>query len=261
MHNSRRKSQGEESEGAPEWLLTYSDLVTLLLTFFIMLFSMATVDNQKFVEVANSLRSQFLHMGGNGELFNTNQGKDLVSLFEEDSSSVNSSNDPEIESQDDEALVNQANMVKARKLQEIKEKLEEAIVKLGLKDNVSIIEESDIITLRLDSIILFDLGSAEISSSGKEILNKLGVMLRELDNEIMIKGHTDNLPINNSEFPSNWELSTKRATNVVLFLVDTCKLDPKELTATGNGEFRPIKPNNTEENRQKNRRIDIIIEK
>jgi chemotaxis protein MotB len=110
-------------------------------------------------------------------------------------------------------------------------------------------------------LILFDLGSADIKIDGRNVLKKLGVMLKNLDNEIVIQGHTDNIPINTEIYPTNWELSTKRATNVVLFLIDECGLDPTKLTASGNGEFRPIAPNNSEINRQKNRRIDIVIKK
>jgi chemotaxis protein MotB len=80
-----------------------------------------------------------------------------------------------------------------------------------------------------------------------------------LENEILIQGHTDNVPINTPLFPSNWELSTKRATNVVVYLIESLNLDPSKLTATGNGEYRPIGDNNTAEGRQKNRRIEIMI--
>jgi len=89
----------------------------------------------------------------------------------------------------------------------------------------------------------------------------MGELLKELDSDAVVQGHTDNLPINTMLFPTNWELSTKRATNVVLFLIDECTLKPQKLTATGNGEFKPVAPNDTEVNRQKNRRIDVVIQK
>ena len=132
---------------------------------------------------------------------------------------------------------------------------------MELDDYVKVIDEKTHLTLRIDSVILFDLGKADIKDSGKEALQKIGELLKELDNGAVIQGHTDNLPINTLLFPTNWELSTKRATNVVLFLIAESGVDPTKLTATGNGEFRPIAPNDTEENRQKNRRIDIVIEK
>jgi len=111
----------------------------------------------------------------------------------------------------------------------------------------------------LNSQVLFESGSAEILSEGKRTLDALGKSLIPLENEILIQGHTDNVPINTPLFPSNWELSTKRATNVVVYLIESLNLDPSKLTATGNGEYRPIGDNNTAEGRQKNRRIEIMI--
>ena len=261
-----RKKVEEASEGAPEWMLTYSDLVTLLLTFFILLFSMATIDKQKFEEIANSLRSTFMR-NSNGEAFSFNKGKDVVSLVEENNSTDQEeserNNQPKDKQRDQqeqqETKAEQAQ--KAQKLKNVQEHLEEAIAKLNLQDYVSVIEEKYSLILRIDSVILFDLGSADIKASGREIMLKIGGMLKELDHEIMIQGHTDNLPIKTPLFPTNWELSTKRATNVVIYLVDKCGLPAEKLTATGNGEFRPIRPNDSEENRQKNRRIDIVIDK
>jgi len=260
----RRRRTEEVTNGPAEWMLTYSDLVTLLLTFFVMLFSMATIDKQKFEQVATSLQSKFMQMG-NGELYNTNRGKDLLAILEVnnavDKSKSDVNNDPEMKKLLEEDLVEAAQMVKARKLENVKKQIEKAIKELEIEDYVTIVEEKDIVVLRFDSIVLFDLGKADINYSGKEVLLKLGTMLRELDNDITIQGHTDNLPINTREFPTNWELSTKRATNVVRFLIDKCGLDPSKLTAEGNGEYKPIRPNDTEENRQKNRRIDIVINK
>lgn len=264
MSRFRRNKTEVSSEGTPEWLLTYSDLVTLLLTFFVMLFSMATIDKQKFEEIAISLRSSFLNIS-NGEMFATNKGKDIFAVLERnnavDEGKFESNNDPEMKKLHEKQLVEAAKAMKAQKLENVKKQVEEAIIKLNLGEYVRIIEEKELVILRLDSVILFDLGSADITDSGKKILKKLGTMLKELDNDIMIQGHTDNLPINTREFPTNWELSTKRATNVVRFLIDRCGLEPSKLTATGNSEYKPIRTNDTEENRQKNRRIDIVIDK
>lgn len=263
---SRRRRSEESSESAGEWLLTYSDLVTLLLTFFVLLFSMAVIDKQKFEEVANSLRSTFLRTSS-GDTFNFNKGEELISITQQnnvDNEGESEVNDDPRKSEGQEQQSEEerkAEEIKAQKLQDVKKQVQQAIVKLDLENFVTIIEEKHSLILRLDSVILFDLGSADIKPSGKEILTKIGSILKELDHEIMIQGHTDNLPINTLLFPTNWELSTKRATNVVLHLIDSCNLEPSKLTATGNGEFRPIRPNDTEENRQKNRRIDIVIDK
>jgi chemotaxis protein MotB len=257
MSRYRRNKSKDSSDSPAEWLLTYSDLVTLLLTFFVLLFSMATIDKQKFEQIATSLRSAFKHDSG-GEIFYHNKGEDIISIIEEsnaiDWENYEVNKYPEMSEE-------QENKIKEYKLQEVREKIEKAIEELDLKDFVSVIEEKHSLTLRIDSVILFDLGKADIKPSGKEVLLKLGSLMNELENEVMIQGHTDNLPINTMLYPTNWELSTKRATNVVIFLIDNCGLKPDKLTATGNGEFRPIAPNDTDENRQKNRRIDIVIVK
>ena len=263
-----KKSRTEDPpEGPAEWLLTYSDLVTLLLTFFVLLFSMATIDKQKFIEIANSLRSAF-QSNSNGEQLNVNKGKDLINLIErnnavDDAAQSQTNDDPAMRK--DQVLESEiekiAEAIKEQKLQDVKEKIEKAVEKLGLQEYVTIVEEKYSLILRINSVILFDLGSADIKPYGVDVLVKLGKFLSELDNDIMIQGHTCDLPINTKEFPSNWELSTKRATNVAKFIIEKCGLKPEKLGATGFAEFKPLKPNDGEANRQQNRRIDIVIDK
>ena len=263
MRSKKDIEQEEVSEGAPEWMTTYSDMVTLLLTFFVLLFSMATVDKQKFEQVAVSLRAAFMSNNSEG-MYDYKEGTEVYSITE----SINSG---DILEDGDEAFNRGKSSEdgtdlrgkggQAEKLEEFIERVEKLASDMELDDYVKVIDEKTHLTLRIDSVILFDLGKADIKDSGKEALQKIGELLKELDNGAVIQGHTDNLPINTLLFPTNWELSTKRATNVVLFLIADSGVDPTKLTATGNGEFRPIAPNDTEENRQKNRRIDIVIEK
>ena len=262
----RKKSTEEEAADFPEWMTTYSDLVTLLLTFFVLLFSMAVIDVQKFNEIKYSLRSTFMN-NSNGELFNSNLGKKLFSVKPNNSidsdikSKVNDDKNPLKKQAEELVKVAQELEEKSKKLEEVKRQLEEAIEKLDIKDFVKVLEDKDTVILRIDSVILFDLGKADIKEEGRSVLKKLGDYLKELDHEVAVQGHTDNLPINTLLFPTNWELSTKRATNVVLFLARNCEIEEEKFTASGNGEFRPIRPNDSEENRQKNRRIDIVIQK
>lgn len=261
MSKSNRKSlpQDDPPEGAPEWMTTYSDLVTLLLTFFILLFSMASVDSKKFEQVAQSLRSAFMDTS-NGEMYDHNNGKDVVSILDQNMPS-------DVEEQDinnknkDGNVSDSESQKKEDAIAEFKEEIEALISGLNISEYVHVIDEKTSIILRIDSVILFDVGKADIKVSGKETIKKVGELMRQLDTDIAVQGHTDNVPIKTSLFPTNWELSTKRATNVVIFLVNECSLEPTKLTATGNGEFKPVVPNDTEENRQKNRRIDIVIDK
>jgi chemotaxis protein MotB len=242
MSDKRKVNTDEEaSEGAPEWMTTYSDLVTLLLTFFILLFSMASLDKIKFLRVAASLQKAFGHVGG-GEMLLTNSGKNIFTLVKEN----NSANQASLNSPPDQIsdfITNVKQLIKQGRLDE----------------HIKVIEDQDTVILRVSSAILFDQGSAEIKVPGQSTLIKLGSLLQKLDHEIFVQGHTDNYPINTTLFPTNWELSTKRATNIVLFLIENCRLDPAKLTPTGNGEFRPVAPNDTEAGRQQNRRVDILI--
>jgi len=251
----RTISDDDPPEGAAEWLTTYSDMVTLLLTFFVLLFSMATVDKQKFQEVAYSLKSAFMNIS-RGEIFYNNNGEDIISILDDNmpdiSEEQNSTNNNEN---------NKAGLGDSDQISEFKEQVERLILEMDLGEYVQIIDNKTSLILRINSVILFDLGKADIKESGKETIRKIAELMKQLDTEIIVQGHTDNLPIKTSLYPTNWELSTKRATNVVLFLINECYLDPTRLTATGNGEYRPVAPNDTEENRQKNRRIDIVISK
>ena len=107
--------------------------------------------------------------------------------------------------------------------------------------------------------ILFESGRAELKPEGIEVLKKLEGLISDFDNELVIEGHTDNVPMTSGRFPSNWELSTARAVTVVRYLSESLDIDPGRLSAVGYGEYRPIKPNDTAENRAANRRVNILI--
>lgn len=243
-------------EGAPEWMVTYSDMMTLLLCFFVLLYSMAVIDQERFEQVAESLRNAFVSSGG--EMFDENKGSQVLDV----KGDSEDNNLEDILNLDEETLdgILKAEE-KAQKMEEFIEELKEYITDRDLDEHVKVLDEENQVILRIDSVILFDLGKAEIKESGKGTLKEVGKLLSDIDAEMAVQGHTDDLPINTTMFPTNWELSTKRATNVVLFLIDQSKVNPLKLTATGNGEFKPIAPNDTPENRQKNRRVDIIVDK
>jgi chemotaxis protein MotB len=264
------RKRNDDGDGA-NWMTTYSDLVTLLLTFFVMLFSMAAIDNQKYEEVRKSLRSSFLKISG-GEKLLKNEGEVIFNLTDQsppgkDQEKVENVKEKTEEGQEksdqsqeyEEQIIEKANQLIIERAEAVKKEMTEAIEKLGLSEYVSVVREQRYVVFRVSSVVLFELGKADIKDSGEEVLDRLSALLAELGSDILVQGHADDLPINTVLFPSNWELSTKRATNVVKYLVDFCNLPPEKLTATGNGEFRPIKPNDTPENRQENRRVDIVI--
>ncbi|ODM27210.1 hypothetical protein A7W90_13875 [Clostridium sp. Bc-iso-3] len=260
----RQMPEDEPSEGAPEWMTTYSDMVTLLLTFFVLLFSMSSVDSEKFKQITNSLSAAFMGSGSGGiygyndgtVVYNIKENNVSGDIMEDGDEAFNEGKSAEIG-----AFTGGNAASEAQKIEDFVEDVQSLVEEMELNEYVKVIEDNTYLTVRIDSVILFDLGKADIKPSGKEALKKIGELLKELNRGATIQGHTDNLPINTMLFPTNWELSTKRATNVVLFLVEESGVNPEKLTATGNGEFKPIAPNDTEENRQKNRRIDIVIDK
>ncbi len=237
------------SEGAPEWMTTYSDLVTLLLTFFILLFSMAAIDQQKFDAVAKSLRLAF---GDNsGALYAENIGNNFINM---PNLIDNKNNNAELDEED-------YNFEYQMKLKNFREEVEGAITQHSLQDQINLIDESTKLVLRLNEVLLFDTGKADLNKNHIDVINKIGTMLNTLGTEIIVEGHTDNVPINTYTFPSNWELSTKRAVNLVKYFIDYCDMDEKNLVPQGRGEFHPIADNATEAGRKQNRRIDIIVDK
>lgn len=279
----RRRKQ-EEGSGGASWLTTYSDLVTLLLCFFVLLFSMAVVDKKKVEKVALSIRAAFLGESGSKRL-EMDAGDTLITLTPyideqdlldriddeagqegeedrkteeyEETGETDETGDETGETEDGPGGIGE----QAGGLGTLKADIQALIDEMGLNENIRVIDEGARIILRMDSVILFDTGKADIKPSARPVIEKIGEILKTLDTEIQVQGHADDRPINTPEFPSNWELSTKRATNVVKYLIEKCGIDPKHLTATGNAEFRPVAPNDSEYNRQKNRRIDIAIYK
>lgn len=254
------KKRGGGSDDAGNWLTTYGDLMTNLLCFFILLFSMATIDSQKYEEIANALRSTFQGQASGSEL-RSNMGKSILTINfvnPDDTGEKQVDNEKYIE-QAEEIILDDSENIQRERLQRARDQMKSGLIDLGLSELVEVIDERDYLLVRLNAQVLFDSGSAEIMEEGKKTLDELGKSLVSLDNEIMVVGHTDTVPINTPLFPSNWELSTKRATNIVLYMVESVGIKPERLTPAGNGEFRPIGDNRTVEGRQKNRRIELMI--
>ncbi len=254
-----RKKESEEA-GAPAWMATYGDLVTNMLVFFVLLFSMSTVDQNTFTEVAASLSYAMLNLkGGDSILEGTNNSIIAFDFTKYDSEEAESKkNEKYVEAAEDMVVDSEKNL-EDKHLDDAKNDIRDKIEEQGISDKVQVVEEKDFILIRLDQEVFFDSGSADILPEGANVLSSLAQSLRGIENEIMVSGHTDNVPMTNKKFATNWELSTARATNVVRYLVEEENLDPALFTATGNGEFRPVGDNDTVEGRQKNRRIEIKI--
>lgn len=236
LPGSRRRSNKNDKQaaGAPAWMTTYSDLITQILIFFVLLFSLSSVDQKKFDMAMLSLQGSLGIIEGG------------MTLSEGDF----------IEAGDAGSF-----LISAEEQREF-ELLEEKIQKIIDEDNIGGVQvnlDERGLVVRFVEGVLFDSGKADIRNDAKEILDKLAPLLIESHRQIRIEGHTDNLPIHTSEFPSNWELSTARAVNVVKYMIERHNLSPYIISAAGYSEYRPIAPNDSEKNRALNRRVDIII--
>jgi chemotaxis protein MotB len=219
-------------EGAPLWMVTYSDMITLILAFFILLFSFSVVDNAKFVEILSSFRVSLL--GSEGVL----RGSVDPSPIDEIGEFIEDHTDMDVIT-----------------FETIKTYIEEA----GIKDIVDVFLEDRGIVLEISDAMLFDPAKADLKPESLDVLSSLAEVLRRVDNRIIVEGHTDNVPINTFLFPSNWELSVARAVVVVRFLVEIKGLEPERFAANGHGEFHPVASNLTDEGRAKNRRVNVVI--
>ncbi len=228
---ARRKK--EECKAPPAWLTSFGDLMSLLLTFFILLYSMSTISLEKFQQAIKGIIEAF---GGHYVIYEEKviQGKNVP-----------------VE------MPNMYPKMKTRKkIEEKLHEIRETLNRLGIKSEVAKFGTS--IRLRINTDKLFPPGSDKPYPQAIPIIMELCRKLKELDLPITIEGHTDNTPIRSSRFPSNWELSAARATSILRLFIQ-CGYDPKKLSAAGCGPYRPIAPNTTPEGRAKNRRIELVI--
>lgn len=265
---SRKREPEAEKENGERWLLTYSDLITLLMIFFVVLYSMSKVDAQKFRAVADSL-SQALG-GGTPSKMELASSPTGPSFFQSGTPSAkatvpgkgqdpqNTTNTTATNNGQNPSTGSGTGDADTMSIDSIKAKLDKFATDNGIQSTlVTSVEERGLV-VSIQETLLFSSGSAELTAPARELLEKIATVLAVAPNQIKVEGHTDNLPIHTSQFPSNWELSVIRSTNVVQLLQND-GISPDRLSAAGYGEYRPIVSNDTEAGRSKNRRIDLII--
>lgn len=231
----RRKKKQESHDNHERWLLTYSDLITLLMIFFVIMYAMSSVDVVKYRQVADSLK---VTMGGGKSIVGSSETANIL---------------------DDVKAVNDAANAEKDKLKEVKKSVDTYLDKNGLKSSVTTSVEERGLVISLNDTLLFDTGKADVKPEAKKKLVEIGKILTKLNNYVRVEGHTDIVPISNYEFKSNWQLSAIRATNVTEILISDSGMAPQYLTAMGYGQYRPIADNDSEAGKAKNRRVDIIV--
>jgi len=225
----RFRRKFDEDEDLGRWLLTYADLITLLLAFFIVMYSMSQLDAKRFGKVTEALQGAL-------------RGGDSV-MRSKDSDNTKTGH----------GLLNIGN------LRMIQKYVEEKFKTLGKRDVIETeLTERGLVVHIMDQA-LFNEGSANLQSKARTILDLISETITLLPNHIRVEGHTDDKPINTPVYPSNWELSSARATEVVRYFTNNHAIPPHKISALGYGEYRPVMPNNSIENRARNRRVDIVI--
>ncbi len=238
-----RSSEEEGGGGAPEWMCTFADLVTLLMCFFVLLFAMSTTQQETFKELVLSLKTAL----GVQELPEAGTREGLIFQSEP------------VESKDEEAVDELGGLVQ-KEVEDIVSDVRELVMFNKLAGMVKVEENESGAKITISDVVLFGSGQTNMSPSGLDIMKKVAKVLVQFHYPIKIVGHTDNSPIKTGKIPSNWELSSNRACDVVRFLVKN-GIKPSYLTAEGRAQYRPVATNTTNAGRAKNRRVEIIYER
>ena len=242
---------------------TFADLMNLLLCFFVMLFSMSSVNEEKFEKVIASFQSTFSILPGGGASIGEGE---LISSGISQLENFDSYDNQQLSGQSDGQTEEEKDITEAYEQQELEEsedmaqQLENALSQYGIQDDVEVDFNAEYVTLNMNGALLFDSASAELRDEAYPLVNKLGKILVTYDNNIIeVEGHTDNVPIHSSKYEDNNVLSMYRALAVANYLRDTTTLDPAYIKSSGRGEYVPIADNATPEGRARNRRVEIKI--
>lgn len=242
-----RKKKPEKELNAERWLLTYSDLITLLMAFFIVMYASSSVNQAKMAKVAAALSAGFNGSGktiiGNEDAVDVKDKPDYIEEMEKQAQDTSSA----------------AEKAEENKLQQIKEKVDNYVDKNGLSSSITTTIQEKGLVIRVVDTMMFETGKADINSTAQQRLVEMAQILKTIDNYVVVEGHTDNRPIHTDEFVSNEELSGVRACNVKHVLVDIGKLPASQVSFAGYGDTRPLVPNDNETDMAKNRRVDIIV--
>ena len=236
MDEAEHEEGGGEGGGMMRWLITYADLITLLLAFFIVLYAMNRTQQVKFSLVAQALAKEF-----------------------DSQSIVGQGIGPSIITGNSGTRAVRASRQQLQSLSQLQNKLEKAIQKVGLTKQVSVTSNQRGVEVSLDATTLFAPGSARLSPIAVTLLHGLGAALATVPNDIEVVGYTDSTPIHTSLYPSNWQLSAMRAANVVYVLSRLPNIRPGRLSLSGFGRYHPVASNATEAGRTKNRRVNILV--
>ena len=267
-----KRKEDAPAPGSPAWMATFSDLMNLLLCFFVMLFAMSSIEEAKLQEFVAAMNNTFSVFDGGasaiGDGFLISNGVSQLNELDQYINSTGKTADSETDGEDfnefemsPEAMEEILQDQMLQENEERVEEMEEALRENDIADEVEVSFTAQYVKLTMNGGLLFDSGSAQLKDEAKLIIDKVGLMLERYGNggSIEIEGHTDNVPMKSAQYPSNEELSSARALSVFYYLLDTTSLDPINLKHAGMGERVPIADNATPEGRSRNRRVEILI--
>lgn len=242
----KRKQQHEKEPNHERWLVSYADFITLLFAVFVTLYAMSQTDKKKAEEVLQSMRESFGYSqtsaGAKPTVIDTGSISVIPSMHK---------------------MTQAPRRGKSRGSEQdfraTKAAIEAYLLKVGAQAKVSVAVNQRGLVVSLKEAGFFDSGSATLKQDSYSLLKDVVSSLSSYSNSIRVEGHTDNMPIRSAAFPSNWELSTSRATNVLQYLTKQDDFDPYKISAAGYGEYRPVADNSADEGRGKNRRVDIVL--
>lgn len=226
----KRRKKDESHPNHERWLLSYVDFITVLMIFFIVMYALSTVDAAKYQQLSSSLNDA---LGGGKSII----GSELPPISVGEPRPI-----PEVQ-----------------RMEDVKAQVDEFLKENGLSGKVNTNIDERGLVISLQDTVLFASGSDKVEDSQRGIISKIGTILKDTSNFIRVEGHTDNVPIKNAKFSSNWMLSSARSCNVVEVLISDSKISETRLSSLGYGEHRPISSNSTTEGKAKNRRVDIIV--
>ncbi len=251
-----RKKKPEEHVNHERWLVSYADFITLLFAFFVVMYSISSVNEGKYRVLSDSISAAFdparagLPIKLSSPLRPPIVDRDFQARTED---VVNIENQyPSVFSGPEASEEDKVN------LRKISQQVTKSLSPLVDKKLIKLTNNDLWVEIEIKSSILFPSGSARLSPKARPVLRRIGEILSQFDNQIQVEGFTDNVPIDTDEFPSNWELSSARAASVVHLLAGA-KLQPRRLSAVGYGEYKPVASNDTPKGRRKNRRISIVV--
>lgn len=263
----RRKKRHEEVLNHERWIISYADFITLLFAFFVVMYSISSVNEGKYRVLSQTLTDAFqeptrsldlVQIGElgrkQGDIASIDSGSALIDMQDRQGPGLYNQDGSDLQTTE----ISTTSSSEQQRLSYLAVSIEDMLEPYVEKDLVEVNVDSNRVTVDMKDKMLFPSGSTHLSRDAVKVLRDLSRILSSMPNQLQVEGNTDNRPIRTEEFPSNWELSAARAASVV-HLMTRMGVDPSRLSAIGYGEYRPVANNDTEEGRQKNRRVTLVV--